>query len=422
MNVIEGRFFLDGRLEKCCVGIEDGKITAIKKILKGEEHFDFGDRIILPGCIDPHVHFREPGDTNKEDFHTGTMAAAFGGVTCVLDMPNNSPPVNDAQSYGHKLGLVREKANVDFGLYSALVSEEALAQVSEITTGFKVYMAESTNTKGITAGFDDLENLVITASKIKPVSIHCEDAREMMSFPEKSLSDHLRARPTLCEVRALKTVMNIAMNAPGNVHVAHLTSAHGVEMVKNARQSIKITSEVTPHHMLLNSGMNLGAFGKVNPPLRRNEDNDALRTAFFNGSIDILVSDHAPHTIEEKGEGFSSAPSGIPGVETSVPITLPLLKKNLMSLNRFVDATSALPARIFGLNKGAIRVGCDGDLIVVDMKDVKKIKSDELHSKCGWTPFEGFEAIFPQAVFLRGEMIVKDGNLLEERNGRFIGE
>ena len=174
--------------------------------------------------------------------------------------------------------------------------------------------------------------------------------------------------------------------------------------------------------MLLSAGSDLGAFGKVNPPLRRKEDCEALREAFARGTIDILVSDHAPHTIEEKSESFQLAPSGIPGVETNVPVMLSLLKRQFVTLERFVEATSTLPAKIFGLNKGSIAVGRDADFIVVDLKETCELRADMLHSKCAWTPFEGREVIFPRAVLLGGKTVVRDGCLMNERLGRLVGD
>jgi len=422
MIVIEGRVFLDGELKRGCIGIEDGKITAVKKVLKGDKHFDYGDDVVLPGCVDVHVHFREPGNTHKEDFYTGTMSAAFGGVTCALDMPNNVPPINTLDALRRKLDIVKGKANVDFGLYAALVKGEEIGPLSKLATGFKVYMAETTDTAGINAGYDELEPLISSASVKKTVSIHCEDERHMKKMEEKSLKDHLLARPSVCEAEALKLVIGVAKKLKGNIHIAHVTSAEGADIIEKNKPDIPITSEVTVSHMLLNADSDLKTFGKVNPPLRKKGDNEALRSAFSKGAIDVLASDHAPHTAEEKSEDFMNAPSGIPSVETNIPIMLLLVKKGFISLKRFVDATSSIPAKIFGLNKGILKVGYDGDLIVADMKDVKKIKADGLHSKCSWTPFESHEAVFPKAVFLRGTPIVEDANLMEERRGRFVGD
>ncbi|MCK5548661.1 MAG: dihydroorotase family protein, partial [Thermoplasmata archaeon] len=405
MIVVEGRVFLGGGLEKCCVGIENGRITAIKKILKGDERFDFGNSLVLPGCIDAHVHLREPGRTAKEDFYSGTLAAAFGGVTCVLDMPNNNPPVNSLENLKSKLDLVKGKANVDFGLYAALTKAADTGSLSKTATAFKVYMAESTDTGGISTGREDLEQVLSSAPAEIPISIHCEDERFMKKMEEKSLEDHLLARPDACEVQALESVYGIARKAKSRFHIAHVSSAEGIQFIEMNKKDLPITSEVTAHHMFLNVDNGPGAFGKVNPPLRRKRDNEALREALSRGAIDILVSDHAPHTMEEKEEGFARAPSGMPGVETGIPIMLNLVKKNITSLERFVKAASAAPAKIFGLNKGAIKVGSDGDLIVVDLKDVSKVRGHDLHSKCGWTPFENFEAIFPVATFVRGNLV-----------------
>jgi dihydroorotase len=288
-------------------------------------------------------------------------------------------------------------------------------------TGFKAYMAETTGSSGLTIGRNELEALLPLVSDKKVVSAHCEDERQFRKIEEKGLEDHMNARPSNCETDAIKQVLGIVSKVKCRLHVAHVSSAEGANLVGNARQAHNITSEVTPHHMLLNVDSDMGAFGKVNPPLRKKRDNEVLREAFFKGIIDVLASDHAPHTISEKERDFANAPSGIPGVETSAPIILTFVKRNLMTLERFVDATSRRTASLFELNKGAIKVGRDGDLAVFDMRSVKTIKAEDLHSKCGWTPYENHEAIFPKAVFLGGEMIIEDGNLVSERKGKFVG-
>ena len=224
MIVVEGRVFLEKGLKTCCVGIEEGRIVAIKKVLKGDEHQDFGDDLVLPGCIDAHVHFREPGRTHKEDFNTGSMAAALGGVTCVLDMPNNQPPVNDARSLADKLELVKPKANVDFGLYAALVRREGLEALSETVTGFKVYLARNTDASGIALGSSDLGALLPRASRKRPVSIHCEDEDLIKDIEEKDLEDHLAARPAAAETRAMEAVLGIAREAKCRAHIAHVSA------------------------------------------------------------------------------------------------------------------------------------------------------------------------------------------------------
>jgi dihydroorotase len=181
-----------------------------------------------------------------------------------------------------------------------------------------------------------------------------------------------------------------------------------------------LTSEVAPHHFLLDRSGNLGAFGKVNPPLRKREDRQALFQALKDGAFDVIASDHAPHTIEEKEEDFDYAPSGVPGVETMVPLVMQHVKDKQLELSGAIRRLCERPAEIFGVRKGRIAVGYDADLMIFDMAKISIIKADALHSKCGWTPYEGMNAVFPKAVFLRGRLMVEDGSQVGERMGRDV--
>ncbi len=459
--VVEGNVYLKTGLIKCCVGIEDGKIVALKKILKGDNHFDFSDKLILPGGIDTHVHFREPGNEHKEDFATGTQAAAFGGITCVLDMPNTIPNVFTRTTLMDKLRTIENKAYTDFGLYAGVREDIDVNALAQVASAFKLYMAETTDAQDIfSKGPELILNLVKQISSSgKVLAIHAE-AQNLIhkSGDSKTLDDHLRDRPNECESSAISFILNLVQNQPLqesvklNLHFCHISTQEAVRTLKNIQSTLKtpkpshdkgsenegsnseipdleelrntnlnLTSEVTPHHLFLNSSCDKGAFCKVNPPLRTPDDQRALWTALLDGTIDTIASDHAPHTIAEKEDNeFAFAPSGIPGVETMLPLMLPLLKHNKLPLERFVNAVSEKPNRLFGFNKGYIEEGRDADLIVVDLRQEIEIKADELHSKCGWTPFEEMTAVFPRMVMVRGEIIVKDGNLEGDRGyGKF---
>jgi dihydroorotase len=206
------------------------------------------------------------------------------------------------------------------------------------------------------------------------------------------------------------------MQGAGVIHICHVSSKEGLD----AMASLPFTKEVAPHHLLLDKRSKLESYGKVNPPLRDKEDREAMFDAFRSGRIDVLASDHAPHTIEEKEQEFSGAPSGMPGVETSLALMLALVKKDQIDLGMLIRAACERPAEIFGLNKGKIEVGRDADLIAVDSKNVVKIAARNLHSRCGWTPFENWEAMFPHSTFVRGVRIVAEGGLVGERIGRDV--
>jgi dihydroorotase len=407
--ILEGNVYLHGKgLTHCCIGIEEGKITKIKKILKGERYKNVGRNLILPAGIDCHVHFRDPGLTHKEDFATGTISAAFGGISCVLDMPNTLPPVVNSNTFMDKLKEVQKKAYVDFGLFLGVGQKTDLDSLLNHGRIFKIYTASTTGDMLI----DDINTIKKILQNIGEKSglaaIHCEDETilKQSSSPANSLQDHLISRPNFAETSAIEKILPYAVKV--KIHICHITAKESIPLLIDS----PLTSEVSPSHLFLNCKKDLGTFGKVNPPLRNSSDQSALLDALARGHIDIVASDHAPHTLEEKDQEFPYAPSGIPGVETLVPLTLSLVNKKLLSLDRWVDAVCRKPAEIFGMNKGVISKGYDADLIVVDMKKERKIREDELHSKCGWTPFNGFPGIFPQMTFLRGSCIVDNGELI----------
>lgn len=409
MRVVEGRTFFRGRFEECCIGIENGKIVEIKKILKGDEHHDFGNKYILPAATDIHVHFREPGQTHKEDFHSGTESAACGGVSCIFDMPNNIPPIIDVQTYQEKCSTVGNKANVDFGAYVSLNDTSRVEDLAGLGCPFKVYMVGSE--KGL--GFLDyvkLGGIIRDLGATSHISVHCED-KELVQEGGIDPEDYLRKRPNEAEVSAIAKLDQSAEQT--KVHICHVSANESLELLEKPN----ITSEVTPHHLLLNVDSDLRGYGKANPPLRRKSDQIAMWEALLSGRIDIIASDHAPHTMEEKEESFEQAPSGVPGVETSLPLMLAHVKKGNLSIERLISAMMEKPAEILGLNKGRIEVGMDADLIAIDMRNITRIWADDLHSKCGWTPFEGWEGIFPFATFVRGEMVAKEGHLQTTNKG-----
>ncbi len=412
--IIEGRVFYKGKLQPVCIGIDEGKIVEIKKILAGENRMDFRDKLILPGAIDAHVHLRDPGMTQKEDFGTGTLAAAFGGVTTVFDMPNTNPPTVMAEDIVNKRENASSKAWVDFGLFAGVDARHDPTKMNAHAIGYKIFMGSSTGSLLVTKDNDIAGALAKISATGKVVSVHAEDDSYIVRSPEKELRDHNRNRPPYAEASAISRLAKLHGSA--RINVCHVTSREALA----ALEGTGFTKEATVHHMLLDDSMDLGGQGKVNPPLRMKDDRLAMLDAFAKGKIDMLASDHAPHGQDEKSGDFDAAPSGVPGVETTVPIMMAMVKRGLVPLERLVSAACQRPAELFGLKKGIIEVGRDADLMVVDPKNVTEIKSKRLHSKCGWTPYEGFEAIFPTAVFLRGMELVESNTLVGERTGRDV--
>ncbi|HEC81863.1 MAG TPA: amidohydrolase, partial [Thermoplasmatales archaeon] len=385
-KVIEGKAYVNNEFIECCIGVEEERIVAVKKVLMGEKTLRFRKGLILPAAVDVHVHFRDPGFPRKEDFFTGTMAAAFGGVSCVFDMPNNNPPATTLASCKRKVSLVERKACIDFGIYAGVTTKnlERLSDLAKIVSAFKVFLGESTNT----AAFDQ-ELLSILASKPlgRVVAFHAEDDKclSMNKVREENLKDHVLSRPSECEKVAVEKIIKcFSSSTRHRVHLCHVSSSAAIESL--SKKPKNFTVGVTPHHLLLASDGELPlqqTYYKVNPPLRGSKDRDSLWNALFSGVIDIVESDHAPHTVEEKEMEFEKAPSGLPGVETMLPLMLYQFTKRGIPLSRLISLMCEKPAETFGVNKGRIASGNDADLIVVDLKDVERVNVDELHSRCG---------------------------------------
>lgn len=411
--VVEGRAFLDRGLTPCCIGIEKGVIRAVRRTMRGDEHHDYGNMIILPGAVDPHVHFRDPGLTHKEDFQTGSLAAAFGGVTCVLDMPNTLPPITTKGRLKEKKEAIAGRSWVDYGLFAAATPHTEFSELVEEVIGFKLYMASATG--DLLVDERDLPSALAKALATgKVLSVHAEDGSRFRGIEEADIIDHHWNRPPESEVAAITRLASLTSSP--RVNICHVSSAQAM----GALAHLPFLTEATPHHMLLTTGRGIDAFRKVNPPIRTRGDRDAIFEAFSKGEVEMLASDHAPHTKAEKEDDFGSAPPGVPGVETAVPLLLPMVKSGALGLSGMVSAMAERASGIFGLNKGRIQVGKDADLMVVDTSKVTRVRGERLHSKCGWTIFEGMEAIFPHATFVRGERVIEDGAIVGERVGRDV--
>lgn len=406
--VVEGRLLLGGEIQDAAIGIENGMISRVARHVPGDERICISNGIIIPAFVDSHVHMREPGGEKKEDFRTGTTAAVFGGVTTVLDMPNTNPPTLNLSGFEAKHELARAKSLCDFGLYMGVQGNSQPSDIPDSAVGYKLYLGATTGPLLVR----DMETIARTVSMAAqngvPVALHGEDqdVLEREGRRPEDLKDHARLRPPEAEVRAIGKLLSMDTRW---LHLCHLSSKEGLD----ALGEWKGTVEVTPHHLLLDNTVSLEveSYGKVNPPLRHRSHRIALWEAVLSGRIDTMGSDHAPHTEVEKDDDFSLAPSGLPGVETMGPLMLAQVAKKRLPLPRLVELLAANPAGRFGLAKGEIREGMDADLQVVDIRTLKKIDPGNLHSRCGWTPYEGMEAVFPTMVICRGEVAVEDGEL-----------
>ncbi|MBN1677259.1 MAG: dihydroorotase [Candidatus Thermoplasmatota archaeon] len=411
--VVEGNCYVSGRLERCCVGIENGRISKIAKTLDGDKVYNFGSKLVIPGAIDAHVHFRDPGMTNKEDFGTGSMAAICGGVTCVFDMPNTRPPTTTLSALRDKKRIAECKSLVDFGLFAGVRPGTDIASLSKEAVGFKLYMASTTGGLLVTSLDQVRAELQAVAASGKVLAVHAEDESLRAREAEESLEDHMRNRSADCEASAIRKLGEKAKAC--RLHICHVSAKNSLPLLAKIPN---LTAEVTPHHLLLDTASRLGTLGKVNPPLRRRDDRQGLFQGLKDGKLDIVASDHAPHTLEEKEESFDYAPTGMPGVETMLPLMLHHVKERHLDLGTVVRGLCERPGEIYGVNKGRIAPGYDADLSVIDISAASVIKGSKLHSKCAWSAFEGMHGVFPKAVLLRGEVIVEDGYLVGERKGR----
>ena len=413
--ILAGRAFLRGRLQPVEIAIgEDGRIQSIGRSRTGAPRHDVGEAVILPAATDVHVHFREPGpDPRTENLATGTLQAAYGGVGLVGEMPNTEPPVTDVARLEAKAARVRGRAAVDVLLYASPSDPTARGRLAERAGGFKVYLSPTTGIPSVPDPTELPGLLRELAGLDLPVAVHAEDPAEF-TVPEHLVGPREwdLARPPSAEAAALERLAS----APAGLrlHVAHVTTAAGADRLRRAGVSF----EATPHHLLLSERTGTDARFKVNPPLRSEQERAALWSRFCDGTVPLLASDHAPHSASAKDGEFARAPSGMPGVETMLPLLLARVRAGDLPLPTLLAAACDRPARWLGQAHGRIAPGHRANLLVVDFRARTPVAAARLHAPCGWTAFEGWEAIFPREHYRDGRAIVRHG----EFEGRLEGE
>lgn len=400
------------------VGVDDtGMIVAIGKDLRAPRRHDVGDLLLLPSATDLHVHLRDPGPSpDVESFAAGTIEAAVAGVGLVGDMPNTDPPVTDVERLESKAVRARDRLAVDVLLYASVTSRAPIEELGRRAGAFKLYMSPTTE---VTEP-PDPEELARLLERVRwtdlPLSVHAEDPGEFAMDPEpRDLAEWNRARPIRAEARAVDRLLGSAPLGL-RLHIAHVTDSKVAERVQAAGYS----SEATGHHLLIGGNVKPPARAKVNPPLRSLPDRQALWEAFRAGVVGCLASDHAPHSSQAKDLPFERAPSGVPGLETTLPLLLDRVRAGDLSFARLLDAACDRPARWFGQPRGRIEVGHRADLLVVDFRRRRTITARTLHGPCGWSPFEGWEAVFPMEHYRRGERIVVDGEYVGTPRGEIV--
>ncbi len=415
------KVLIDGNFaEKNILINDEGKIEKISSLIKSaEEVYDAKGNYAIPGAIDMHVHCREPGMTQKEDFKSATMAASAGGITTIVDMPNTIPPTTTLKLLEEKRKIASEKCIVNYGFYLGATS----SNISEIRSarniaGVKVYMGSSTGSL-LVADDQPLNDIFGSGQRI---SVHAENEAMIRGNTErlkgsKDPSIHGRIRNNIAAAFEVERAINLAKKNKTRLHICHVSTAEEVDIIQKNR-NLLLSCEVTPHHLFLDATKTSGNFGKVNPPLRGKMDIAALWDAVLSGTIDMIATDHAPHLIEEKELDYWSAPSGVPGLETMLPLMLDAVNKNRISLQRLTELTSFNPASRFKIDgKGSILAGFDADITIVDLKKEKTIKNDELFTKCKWSPFNGWRLKGSiAATFVNGELVY-DGNSIVGKSG-----
>jgi len=371
--------------------------------------------LVLPGLIDPHVHLREPGATQKEDIATGTRAALAGGFTTVLMMPNTDPPITNGQTLSQVEALAEAKAACDFGIFVGATGENArLVANVKGAIGLKLYMGSST-------GDLLVDSLAVQLAHFEQypgvIAVHAEDEEAVSHAAGRG-----ERRPPLCAVLAVARALALAERSQRRLHICHVSTAQELILIRDAKaRGVPVTCEVTPHHLFLTrvDEVKLGALARMNPPLRTGADVEALWEQLE--TIDCLATDHAPHTLEEKGS--SKPPAGVPGLETALPLLFTALGDIPNSVCGLVRLMAEGPARTFNLvRKGHLKPGYDADVTLVDPKASYTIGERPFFTKCGWSPFTG-RAVRGRVVrvFLRGRDVYADGRIVEpEARGKRV--
>ena len=410
-----GRGFAD-------VGVRAGKIVAVGDLGQASagEVFDAGGLAVLPGVIDSQVHFREPGLEWKEDLETGARSAVLGGVVAVFEMPNTEPTTTSPDALADKLARAKGRMHCDHAFYVGGTHENA-AYLGELERlpgccGIKVFMGASTGSLLIA---DDEGVAAVLRSINRRAAFHSEDEYRLTERrPLARTGDwtsHPEVRDATSAIQSTRRLVGLAKGLGKRIHVLHVTTADEIAFLADHKDVASV--EITPQHLTLEGPEayeRLKGFAQMNPPIREAAHRQALWRGIDMGLADVLGSDHAPHTREEKARPYPASPSGMPGVQTLVPIMLTHVAEGRLSLERFVDLTSHGPQRVFGLaDKGRIAEGFDADLTLVDLAARRTIRHEDMATRSGWTPFDGFQAKgWPVATIIRGRVVMREGEVV----------
>ncbi len=418
---------LPNETRQASVLIEDSKILAIDppETASADDVIDASGLHLIPGVIDDQVHFRDPGLTHKEDLHTGSLACAKGGVTTFLEMPNTNPTTTSVAALHDKLALAASKAVVNYGFYIGATGENVEElQAAERTPGIKIFIGSSTGNLLVDKQAA-LER--IFAETTLPICAHCEDESTVRAnrkrieesggfsshLDHSSVRDHAAAR--ISTARAI----DLAKRHGHRFHVLHVSTADEIELIVD--HGDVITAEVCPHHLFFNVDdyERLGSLVQMNPSIKNKADNEALFAAFASGQIQVIATDHAPHTLEEKDQPYPQSPSGLPAVENSLALMLDQVNRGNCTLERVVSAMCDAPARVWDIvDKGRIEEGFDADLTLVDMNLTQTIRNEGQLTKCGWSPWHGTSLTgWPVRTIVMGQTVFADGKVNRDHRG-----
>ena len=431
--------YLNGQIVDCCIAIEEGKIQKIGKethMPQADEQTDLHSLLVLPGLIDEHVHLRDEGKAYKEDFTSGTSAAAAGGFTTVLDMPNNEPVTMSAEALRNRMRLAQRKVLVNVGFYSEFPNNlaEVSAIVGEGAVGFKLFMGCQIGGLNLDDDGALQEGFKAVAESKVPVAVHAEDKASMMASIEKlkqakkvGTLDFLRAHTEAVELQAIQRTLNLSKDTGLHLHFCHVSTKDGLEAIAEAKKSRpELTCEVTPNHLILSSDdyARYGQLVIMAPPLRSKDNVDALWRGLEDGTVDALGSDHAPHALGEKSaSSVWDVKVGVVGLETTLPLMLTMVRKNRLSLAQVVSLLAEKPAGIFGLaDVGRLEQGKNADLTVVDFNYQFKIDASKFKSKAKFSPYNIWEVWGkPAKTIVNGQLVMDDGEIVAKAgSGRVV--
>ncbi len=429
--------YLNGQIRDCSIAIEEGKIQKIGKetqMPQADAKTDLHNLLVLPGLIDEHVHLRDEGRSYKEDFASGTSAAAAGGFTTVLDMPNNDPVTMGVGALRNRMGLAYRRILVNVGFYSEFPKNIAEVKdiVAEGAVGFKLFMGSQVGGLNVDDDQALAEGLRAVGELKVPLAVHAEDRALLAANEEKlkvakktGLGDFLRAHTEQVELRAIQRLLKLSQKTDVHLHFCHVTSKEGLEAIAEVKKSEeregKVTCEVTPNHLLLSSEdvKRLGGLSIMAPPLRDKTHRDALWKGIEDGTVDTVGSDHAPHTLEEKAASdVWEIKVGVPGVETTLPLMMTLVRQKRLGIDQVVGLVCERPAEIYGLaDRGRLEVGKNADLTIIDYNQQFKIDPSKFKSKAKFSPYKGWDVNGKVAKTIVNGVVVFDEGDIVARGG-----